>query len=83
MPIEPWLLLAGPEVAGIAGLSGLVVTGSFALVYKIHDSGVKERIEERRVRATEAAANLAAAQALNQANAAMERLMTSGGERVR
>ena len=72
MPIEPWVLLAPAEVGGIAALSGLVVTGSFALVYKVIDVSAKERSEERSVRDKEAEGHRKAVDALRDAMTAMK-----------
>ena len=38
MPLEPWMLLAGNEVAGIAGLAGVVVVSNTAIFYKMLDT---------------------------------------------
>lgn len=73
MTLEPLVLLGATEVTGIAALSGIVVTGSFALVYKTLDIAAKERAEERRVREKEAEGNRAAIQALDRAVDVLER----------
>lgn len=75
------LLITVPEVVGMASLSGVVVIGSIALVYRVMQDAREERMEhrqerreERRVREIEAEADAASKQALYEAmNALKER----------
>ena len=82
MPFEPILqseALAAPEVVGIAGLSGLLVTASFALVVYVLKEAAKERERERMVREKEADTNLVTANALQSAIETMREIMRAGG----
>ena len=66
MPLEPVILASslGPtEITGLAALSGLVVGGSFGLVYFVLKQAATERAAERAVREREAEAQRVSAEA--------------------
>lgn len=70
-PILQTPALAPPEVYSIAVLAGLMVTGSFGLVYYVLNTAAKERERDREVRKVEAEATAATVHALSAAMEAM------------
>lgn len=77
-PTPDLLIVTVPEVVGLASLSGVVVVGSFAFVYKAlqdakeeREQHREERREERRVRELEAEGKAASIKALHEAMSAL------------